>query len=74
MRHLFARFRKTRCTVHNDVEGPAGRRIYPFRCHRCGECFICGHKLIFPREAGSYWICADGGSMPTKPSPGVPVS
>ena len=63
--------RKPRCTLHDVVE----RGVYPYRCSRCGECFVCRHFLFFD-EVGErhYWLCRDGsgGRVPTTPSPGVP--
>ena len=53
------------CSLHNTVEGG----IYPYRCHRCLQCFLCAHRLLDRR----FWLCADGTRIPTTFSPGVPV-
>lgn len=46
-----------------------GERIYPYRCSRCGGCFLCEHKQI----GYEFWVCRDGYHKPTTPDPGVPV-
>lgn len=54
------------CTVHDTVEGS----VYPYRCARCGGCFICQHRL----KGRLFWVCADGVEVPATMSPGWPVS
>ena len=61
--------RAPRCTLHDVVE----RGVYPYRCHRCGECFVCKHTLVFIGQTGQRaWRCANGSIVPSTPSPGVP--
>ena len=59
------------CTMHDVVEGGWGGqpRVYPYRCHRCGCCLLCQHRLI----RYSAWVCFDGEQVPTTPGPGSPV-
>ena len=53
------------CSV---VEGPRGVNIYPYRCSRCGRCFVCHHWQIGYR----WWVCKwPLGLMSTRPSPGI---
>ena len=49
--------------MHETVE----QGYYPYRCSRCGECFLCGHKLL----GYEFWVCSDGYKKPTRPDPGV---
>ena len=60
------------CTLHEVQEYIPSEAIwiYPYRCSRCKQCFLCGHK----QENYEYWVCADGFKMPTTPDPGVPVN
>jgi len=57
------------CTMHETIENENGIDIYPYRCYRCGGCFLCEHKLIYPK----WWVCADGTKVSTRPTPGVKV-
>jgi len=40
-----------------------------YNCSRCGECYVCSHKLAYKAkaEAGSifWWTCRDGFSKPS---------
>lgn len=59
------------CTMHTVQElNNEGQWVYPYRCSRCGGCFLCAHTLI----DYAYWVCADGYRKPTLPDPGVLVS
>lgn len=51
------------CTMHLTIENG----VYPYRCSRCGRCFLCGHSLI----GYAFWVCHDGHQKPTTPDPGV---
>lgn len=61
----------TRCTLHDVIEGGWGGnpRIYPYRCHSCGQCFVCAHTQI----GYTHWRCPNGEIVPSTPSPGVPA-
>ena len=57
--------RKPLCTIHEVIE--CG--IYPYRCSKCGRCFICGHIRVGYR----WWLCLHPlGLARTRFSPGVP--
>lgn len=64
------------CTLYEVVEGPPGRRRYPYRCPRCRRCYVCQHWLIGYR----LWVCwrpigwglSLPGFVPTRFGPGVP--
>jgi hypothetical protein len=77
MRHVFARLkaRIIGCTLHDVIEGGGwgGQpRVYPYRCHRCGRCFVCQHT---PGTIGNehFWVCADGIVVAAKHCSGVPA-
>lgn len=56
------------CTMHEVTEFIPNRGwIYPYRCSRCGGCFLCQHDLV----GYEYWICHDGYEKPTQPDRGV---
>lgn len=68
----------TRCTMHDTIEftrtsPDAGYDSYPFRCPRCGECFLCAHKLTHLQQHTTHtwaWTCPDGYvalATPTEP-------
>ena len=68
------------CSMCSTVEGTreAGIGVYPYRCHRCGRCFLCGHWLI----GYKLWVCLRPigwglsipcGWVPTTFSTGVPT-
>jgi hypothetical protein len=57
--------RQTPCTLHDTVENG----LYPYRCHRCDRCFVCGHLRL-----GYHWWLGRCGLHRTVSSPGVPVS
>jgi len=57
------------CSIHDVIETPNGRAIYPYRCYVCGKCFLCGHKQV----GYEGWECQPGMTVSSEPSPGVPV-
>jgi hypothetical protein len=60
--------KKTRCAVHDVIEIDADERpVYPYRCSRCGGCFVCEHQLV----GRTHWICRDGFRKPATRDPGV---
>ena len=62
------RYLRQDCTLHEVIEGS----VYPYRCHRCGGCFLCQHYLLGYR----YWVCRTWLLWPvarTVVSPGVRV-
>ena len=69
----FVRQAAVPCTLHDVIEGGWGGRplIYPYRCHRCDRCYVCGHWRIGYR----WWMCKPPqfGFVPTQPSPGCPT-
>jgi len=76
MRGLLARIFRTAplCTLHDVIEGGWGGqpRVYPYRCYRCGRCFVCAHTQS-GQHPTQQWICHDDGIVPATPSPGVLV-
>lgn len=59
------------CTLHTVIEGHWPLRCYPYRCPRCGQCFVCRHWLIGYR----WWVCplTHFGFVRTHFGPGAPV-
>lgn len=57
------------CTLHDVIE----RGVYPYRCHRCGKCFVCAHTQTTYQRGQLAWVCADGCIVPARFTPGVPV-
>lgn len=58
------------CTMHAVIENG----VYPYRCVRCGSCFLCQHTAHTHPDGTRCWICPDGAHFPATPSPGVPVT
>ncbi len=58
--------RRPACTMHEAIEGV----FYPYRCARCGRCYLCGHILL----DYAIWVCHDETRTPTTYAPGVQVT
>lgn len=72
MRRLLARLTRLvrPCTLHTVVENGC----YPYRCHVCGECFVCQHTQTTYQRGQHAWVCADGCIVPARNCPGVPTT
>ncbi len=71
MRHL--RPKPIPCTLHTVVEGGWNGQplVHPYRCARCGRCFVCQHSQWGPDNC--LWVCFDKARIRSTPNPGTPA-